>query len=82
METESIIFRILFSIWLCGFWSGFGLWLWKYCDYSLHKNYYMSDDSLRELWDHDHRIDMIIRNFLIYVCCSWYGVYLFIAKED
>lgn len=79
---ESVIFRILFLIWFCGFWSGFGLFLWKYCDYWINEGYYMSDERTRELHIHDHKWHMVIRNFLIYCCCSWYGVYTFIAKED
>ena len=79
---ESIIFRILFLIWFCGFWSGFGLFLWKYCDYALHKNYYMSSERNKDLYEYDHSVQMFVRNFLIYCCCSWYGVYTFIAKED
>lgn len=79
---ESVIFRILFFIWFCGFWSGFGLFLWKYCDYYLYKGYYFEDERRKELWLYNTRWDLIIRNFLIYTCCSWYGVYVFIFKED
>lgn len=79
---ESIIFRILFFIWFCGFWAGFGLFLFKYGDYYLHQEYYLSDEKLQALYLHDHKPTMILRNFLFYCCLSWYGVWSFITKED
>lgn len=82
LGIESVVFRILFLIWLAGYWAGFGLFLFKYGDYHLHKGYYNSSRDLKELYWHDHKPQMIVRNWLFYCCLSWYGVWSFIVKED
>lgn len=80
--SERIVFLIFYMIWFCGFWAGFGLFLFKYGDYYLHREYYLSDEKLQALYAHDHKPTMILRNFLFYCCLSWYGVWSFITKEN
>ena len=82
LGLESVIARVLFLVWFTGYWSGFGLFLFKYGDYRLHRDYYMSAPDLKELYRHDHTFQMIVRNWLFYCCLSWYGVWSFITKED
>ena len=76
------LIEVLFGVWYAGFFAGFGLYLFKYCDYILHRDYYLSDKHLRELYIHDHQPMMIVRNWLFYCCLSWYGVWSFIVKDD
>lgn len=76
------LIEVLFGVWYAGFFAGFGLYLFKYCDYRLHRDYYLSDKELRELYIHDHKPMMIIRNWFFYCCLSWYGVWSFIVKDD
>lgn len=73
----------LFFIWyIYGFLSGSALFVMKYAEYHNHEHEYMKNPEARELFKHDHKISMIIRNFLFYCCLSWYGFYCFIEKED
>lgn len=68
--------------WVAGSLVGLGLYLFKYIDYSVYRDEYLIDTDRRELYNHDHKWQMIVRNFLFYVCLSWRGVYSFYFDED
>lgn len=78
----STLMDVLYYIWHTGFWAGVGLYLFKYGDYAIHKNWYYSDTKTWELYKHDHKWHMRIRNFLFYCCLSWFGVYMFITRDE
>lgn len=77
-----MLFKIFYYIWHTGFWAGTGLFMFKYADYSVHKEWYLSAEKTRELYEHDHKWYMILRNWLFYCCLSWIGVYVFITRDD
>lgn len=75
--TYSIIMH-----YLIGLVMGAGYVVFKYSDYELNSHYYKSEFELKELYDHDHTAEMVIRNILFYCGLSWYGVYSFCVDED
>lgn len=79
---SSTLMDCFYYIWHTGYWAGVGLYLFKYGDYAIHKHWYLSDERTRELYEHDHKWHMVVRNFLFYCCLSWYGVYMFITRDD
>ena len=77
-----ISLKILYFIWHTGYWAGMGLLIFKYADYAMHKDYFLAYENTKELYEHDHKWYMIVRNWLFYCCLSWYGVYMFITRDD
>lgn len=76
------LLSFLFFLWATGFWAGVGLVLLKYGEYYQDYDYWHYTKQREDYYNHDHRWDMIIRNFLFYACLSWYGVYHFIFDKD